>query len=96
MKLLERSLKTVKIIGGLAISIGVGAVATNLVKATTPEDIKKFTKICIGIGSFAVSGMAAAAASNRFEETIDGIIETAQGILGSEDENQENEEQAEA
>ena len=96
MKLLIGSLKAVKVIGGLAISVGVGAVATNLVKATTPEDIKRFTKICIGIGSFAVSGMAAAAASNQFENTIDEVIETVQGIFEVEQEETENQEQAEA
>lgn len=74
MNTVDTALKVVKIVGGLVISIGVGAVATNLIKATTPEDVKKITKICIAVGSFFVAGMTAAAASNKFEGTMDSII----------------------
>lgn len=78
MNTVNTALKVVKIVGGLVISIGVGAIVTNLIKATTPEDVKKVTKICIGVGSFCVAGMAASAASNKFEGTMDRIINAIQ------------------
>lgn len=76
MEKFKTALTVVKMVGGLVISIGVGAVAANLIKATTPEDIKKVTKICIGVGSFFVAGIAASAASNKFEGTMDSVINT--------------------
>jgi len=74
----NKALTVIKKFGALVISIGVGAVATNLIRATTPEDVKKVTKICIGVGSFFVAGMAASAASNKFEGTMDSIIKAVQ------------------
>lgn len=78
MEGVNKALTVVKMIGGLVISIGVGAVAANLIRATTPEDVKKVTKICIGVGSFFVAGMTASAASNKFEGTMDSIIKAVQ------------------
>lgn len=78
MKNVNKALTVVKMVGGLVISIGVGAVATNLIRATTPEDVKKVTKVCIGVGSFFVAGMTASAASNKFGGTIDSIIKAVQ------------------
>ena len=74
MNTVNTTLKVVKIVGGLVISIGIGAVATNLIKATIPENTKILTKICIGVGSFLVAGMAASAASNHFEGIMDRLI----------------------
>lgn len=78
MEGVNKALTVVKMIGGLVISIGIGAVAANLIRATTPEDVKKVTKICIGVGSFFVAGMTASAASNKFEGTMDSIIKAVQ------------------
>jgi len=73
---MNNTLKVVKTIGSMVISIGVGAVAVNLIKAASPEDVKKITKICINVGSFFVAGLAASAASKKFESTIDNIVNT--------------------
>ena len=90
MEGVNKALTVIKIVGGLVISIGVGAVATNLIRATTPEDVKKVTKICIGVGSFFVSGMTASAASNKFEGTMDSIIKAVQ-VFTEEDNKSEEE-----
>ena len=68
---MNAALEAVKLIGGTVISIGVGALAKNLVKVSTPEDTKKLAKLCIGVGGFFVAGLAAKAASDRFEKTVD-------------------------
>ena len=90
MEGVNKALIVVKMVGGLVISIGVGAVATNLIRATTPEDVKKVTKICIGVGSFFVAGMTASAASNKFEGTMDSIIKAVQ-VFTEEDNKSEEE-----
>jgi hypothetical protein len=71
---MKKILEVVKTVGGIVISIGVGAVAANLIKATTPEDVKKITKICIGVGSFFVASLAASVAGEKFESTVDRIV----------------------
>lgn len=73
---MNKALTVVKGVGGLVISAGIGAIATNLIKHTTPADTKKIMNICIGVGGFFVSGMCAAAASDQFEGTIDKIANT--------------------
>jgi hypothetical protein len=64
----------VKTVGCVAISIGIGAVAANLIRVTTPADVKKITKIFIGVGSFFTAGLAASAASSRFGTSMDIIM----------------------
>ena len=90
MKIVNKTLKVVKMLGGLVISIGVGAVATNLVKVTTPEDINKIAKICIGVGNFCVAGMASAAASDKFEGTVDQIINTIKVFTNEDNETEKS------
>lgn len=74
MKKTKTILKVVKIVGGVVISVGIGAVTANLIRATTPGDVKRFTKACIKVGSFLVAGMAAAEASKNFKGTMDSVI----------------------
>lgn len=77
-KRVKTALTVVKTVGCIAISIGIGTVAANLIKTTTPnpEDLKLYRKICVGIGSFFLSSLAAAAASKKFDDTIDVIAES--------------------
>ena len=67
----------VKLIGGAAVSTGVGAVTKNLIKMTTPNDISKLTKACITFGGIVVGGLAGKAASNQLGNTVD----TAYGTM---------------
>ena len=91
MEKVKSALTVVKMVGGLVISVGVGAVATNLIKSTTPEDIKKVTKVCISVGSFFAAGLAASAASDKFEGTMDSIINTVMKFTGGNNETGEQE-----
>ena len=63
------------------ISIGVGAIVGNLVKHTTPNDIKKMTKLCIGVGSFVLSNMAGDLASKYMEGKIDYISTQVKKVI---------------
>lgn len=60
----------------LVVSTGVGAIVKNAVKATTPEDIKKFSKISIVVGSAVVSSMVADNATNYVRDQIDKGVKT--------------------
>jgi NAD/NADP transhydrogenase beta subunit len=92
MKKTKRILTVVKIVGGIVISIGVGAVTANLIKATTPKDVRKLTKICIGVGSFFVARTAATAASDKFDHTMDSIIKMVTKFMEITKDDQQKEE----
>lgn len=68
-------LTIVKGAGAIVISVGIGAIAANLIKATTPEGTTKIVKACIWAGSIFISGVAARAAGDRFGKTVDGIVD---------------------
>lgn len=55
----------------LIASVGVGAVVTNAVKATTPPDLKVLNKLAVLVGTMAASHTVADAASSYFGNTID-------------------------
>lgn len=69
----------VKGISQLIVSIGVGTIVTNVVKATTPKNIGRLHKICVGLGSFVLSGIviekAATYTDKSIDETIKDVIE---------------------
>lgn len=93
---MNTALNVVKGVGGLVISVGVGAVAANLIKVTTPGDAKKLAKICIGVGSFFVAGLASSAASDRFDDTMDKIINTVNVWTAEENSTDEEDQETEA
>lgn len=67
----------VKILHGttkFVVSTGVGAIVKNAVKATTPEDIKKLSKLSVWVGTAVVSSMVAEAATKYTKEKIDSGI----------------------
>jgi hypothetical protein len=65
--------KAIKGITGLVVSAGAGAIVTNAIKATTPEDVKTLKKISIVIGTFAVSGVVADAAVKYSNKSFDDV-----------------------
>lgn len=89
MNIVKSALTAVKIVGGIAISIGVGAVVKNLVRATTPEDVKKGTEICIKVGSFFIAGMLATAANDKFGQHVDAVIQTIEVVIQGHGNNEE-------
>ena len=80
-KRMKTAITVIKTIGRVVVSIGIGAVAINMIKSTTPEDAKAFKKSCIGLGRLCISGLAASAASHTFGETVDVISESVERII---------------
>lgn len=85
-------LKLIKGATDLVVSIGAGAVVTNMVKATTPDDVKRLNGIAIKIGTVVISSMVGTAASSYASKSIDDAVdgikqvkEEAQDLANAED-----------
>lgn len=79
-----KTLNTVKALATLAVTVGVGAIVGNLIKMTTPIDVKVLTKICIGIGGFALSGMASDLVGQYTEKKIDEAVDLFKEVIQQE------------
>jgi hypothetical protein len=66
----------IKTIIGLTTGIGVGQVVTNIVEATTPNNLSKVKKITTIVGGMAVSAVLSNLASEYAEEQFDSIRNT--------------------
>ena len=77
-------LEAVKTVAGLVVSLGVGAVVGNVIKATTPEDLKTYSKVLVGVGSFALAGYFSMQAAKQTEESIQGLADEASKLINGE------------
>ena len=50
--------------------IGAGIIVKNVVKATTPEDVSKFSKVAIAFGSYGISAVVGVAAAKQVDDLI--------------------------
>lgn len=71
----EVIVKRTKQIGGIVIGLGVGAIVGNAVKFTTPGDLGRLMKACVGLGSFALGGLAADATVKYANKQIDDMAD---------------------
>jgi len=65
---------------GMVTSIGVGSIVGNAIKATTPVGMKKYTKVCVSLGSLVLTALAGDMASKYVESEIDSVVDTVKGI----------------
>lgn len=63
----------IKAASSLVVSAGIGAVVTNAIKATTPEDIKPIAKIAVVVGTFVASRAISDTATNYSAKQIDEL-----------------------
>lgn len=70
----------IKMASSLVISSSVSAVVTNVVKNTTPRDLKFLQKMSIGIGTYVVSHVVSDLATKYVEKTVDETIEEVQKV----------------
>ena len=59
----------------VVVSFGVGVIVGNIVKGTTPSDVRKITKLCIAAGSLVLSNVAGDIAAKYTEKKIDEAVE---------------------
>lgn len=60
----------VKGLGQIVISLGVGTIITNVVKATTPTVMSNFSRVCVAVAGSAVAFMVGEKTVNFIEEQI--------------------------
>ena len=68
-------IERVKLVSGLVISIGVGAIVNNAIKCTTPESIRGIKKICVFVGAIALGSMLSDAATTHADKKIDKTVD---------------------
>lgn len=86
-----KPLEVVKTGIGVVVSFGVGAIVGNVIKSTTPVDIKKTTKICIALASFVLTGLAGDMAAEYTKEKIDEAVDMVNEAINDIDtKNEEN------
>ena len=69
-----KKIDMIKKIGTLVVSVGVGAIVGNAIKATTPSSINTINRVCIGIGAFVLTGMVGGMAAKYTEEQINETV----------------------
>jgi hypothetical protein len=88
------NIKTVKTVVGVVVSIGVGAIVDNAIKATTPSNTKGLKKLAVWVGGIVLSGMVTEAAIKYGEEKIDSAFTGVKKMV-EEEKQEENKEKAE-
>ncbi len=84
MKILE----TVKGISVLATSVGVSSIVSNAIKFVTPiSSMNPIMKVCVCVGSFALSTMISDKTSSWTGEQIDIIADGIKNAIKEEDDN---------
>lgn len=79
-----KKLEMIKTGVSLVISIGVGIIVKNVIKATTPKDIKKITKFCVLVGGIALSDVLGQMATKYVEDEIDDTVDKVKNIIKEE------------
>ena len=76
----------VKLIGQIAVNVGVGTVTKLLVKSITPSNATKAVKVAVGIGSFVISSVITAQASKKWNDDVDNVVKIVKKIKKFKDE----------
>lgn len=67
-------IELVKATGEIIVSLGVSAIVSNAIKATTPENINSIRKICIIAGGVVLSAIASDIAVSYTEKKMNDAI----------------------
>jgi mannose/fructose/N-acetylgalactosamine-specific phosphotransferase system component IIB len=78
---MNKVVKTIKTVGSLAVSVGIGAVARNIIKVTTPSDTGTVMNVCIKVGAYAIGGIASAEAGRQFGKKVDLVNEMVEKTM---------------
>jgi len=69
-----KKLDIFKSLADLAVSIGVGAVVGNAIKATTPEDLRIYSRFAVKLGGVVISGIVVKQAQTFVRSEIDDVV----------------------
>lgn len=68
----------------IIVSVGVGAIVGNAIKATTPSDTKGIAKLVVALGSLVLTGITSDMAAKYTEKKIDDTVETMRNMFTEE------------
>jgi hypothetical protein len=80
-----KKLEMVKTVGGIVVSIGVGTIIANAIKATTPRSIRGINKLLIWAGGLALGGMISDLAGDYAEKQIQSTVENINKMFAVEE-----------
>lgn len=87
----------VKLIGQLAVGVGVSTVTKVFIKSITPENATKAVKVVIGIGGWFIGGVLTAQASKKWNSDVDNVVKIVKKIkIVKEETNEESKPETEA
>lgn len=66
-----------------AIASGVGSIVTNIIKTSTPTEIKAFNKVLISVGGYALGAAAGSWAAAHVVKEIDNTIDQIKELKGA-------------
>ena len=72
--------KIAKEVIGSAARIGVGAIVTNVMKATNRSNTSVFTKICMWVGGMMLAGLIGKKVIQYSDEYVDQIMDGAEEV----------------
>lgn len=76
-----KKLEVIKTVGGIIVSVGVGAIVGNAVKYTTPSNIGTIKKVCIGVGSLVLTSMVGDKAVQYTEKKISDAAKSVKKMV---------------
>ena len=79
-------LSLVKTVVEVVVSVGVGAVVGNAIKASTPTNTHVVKRVAIGVGGFVLSSMVGDLATKYTNETIDDTADKIKKFMNKETE----------
>jgi len=65
----------VKFVASTVVSIGVSKIVGNAIKATTPDNLKTYERVCIRAGKYALVGACASFAARHVESQVEDLAE---------------------
>lgn len=71
----------IKTVGGIIVSLGVGAIISNIVESTTPKSVGSVKRICIGIGALVLTAMLTDKVVAYAEEKIDNSVKSVETMV---------------
>lgn len=76
-----KKFEMVKAAGSFVVSIGVGAIVGNAIKATTPSTVGALNKLAIKVGALVITNMVGDYAVNYAEGKIDSAVQTIKDTI---------------
>lgn len=70
----------IKLVGQLAVGIGVSTVTKVFIKNITPSNVTKFGKVAIEIGGWFIGGVLAHQAGKKWNEDVDKTVDIVKKI----------------